>query len=352
MAPDTQLGVLKNGSVLVGKEITLNLAEGSVIAPKNLRDKDGWPVAIIPTPSGKQMITFVKSSTLKGDDINLILEGFKAFWDVRNNKSKAKPESLKAVQYFYEGAGSEYVPGSIPAFSILREYVNNYLAYLSGREYDPVSTKKGAVQFNITDKGELTLWSNQTGSKDQDLVYAKDLDMMERNKLEDRFRTGLVGVYYNTKVSEKGELGLNDPLKVKFVTYTNRQFKQTAPMTYNELQFDVLQTNIKGRPVQGDAKGEWIYFDNPTSTFTFVDLPMKEQQTSTEGTTKGQEALAAPSAEVVQTVTSNLGGIMDALSDFGDDITADMIDFPSISTKPSDASKAIDDADLKTTGCK
>jgi hypothetical protein len=277
MGPGTPLGIIRGGMIhmnKMGDKVDISDPEYmSFFDPE--KNMEGWVVAIIPTPTGGKMITYVAPSTLKDKHADLVLEAYKAFWSLKKQKGVYDTASteFKLVSAIYEANGSRFKQGYEVSFTQLKKYVNQNIAFLSGRPYENIN--KGASQLNITDEGQMSLWVSDTGEKARDSVFASNADELSQDNRQEMFKSGLSKVYYNTKLDS-----INVEGKRKFLSFSNGKVMVTEK-TYNEYQMDHLQTNLIGRPSDpADLNKEWIYFDNPLVTFTFVDLnkPMKNNK--------------------------------------------------------------------------
>ena len=95
---------------------------------------NGWPVAIIPTPTGKRLASLVTVPVLKDGHVDFILGSWRAFHnynvDVAAGKN-GKDSDLAIIQAVYKAYGIEFIDGETADFARLSKYVNDYITHHS-----------------------------------------------------------------------------------------------------------------------------------------------------------------------------------------------------------------------------
>ena len=276
--PSTKIGIIKNGSVYLNEDEVLGRSD--VIANfKDFSGKEGWPVVLIPTPTGKTLVSFVSVPTLVTEHQDFILTAWTAFHNVRNAKDMSTVKSdLAIVKAVYDAYDAPFDENVVPDFNVLRSYVNDYITYTSGETYNPL-LKEGTSQLNITEKGEITIWAVKDKNKETDLVIAATPREMVDKKKEAAFREKLPMLYYNVKTSTANSNGINSPAPMSFLSSTGGKLKVSTPVTYNQYMMSILETNIEpGRPVDPNkSNSELVHFANPVVTFkTISESTQKE----------------------------------------------------------------------------
>lgn len=271
--PDTKIGIIRGGSIYTDNDTLVTESEAMYDPAKIASGKEGWPVALINTPTGnKPLMTFLSVPKLRFEHQDFVVTAWKAFHNIKNAKDPvALKEDLNTVKAVYNAYGITYEPGTVIDFNILKNYVNDYITYTSSKnQYDSLK-KDGAGQLNITEKGELVAWVVKTREKSKDLAIAATVE--EFDKKSDEFYEKLSELYYNVKMSSESSNGINSSSKMKFLSSVGGKVKiSSSPLTYNEYIMNILETNLeKGRPsVAGDENSSYIYFANPVLTFDVV----------------------------------------------------------------------------------
>jgi hypothetical protein len=275
---NTKLGIIKGGAITLSNDTQLDLPEEQVISNFDYRGKEGWPVALLNTPTGRTLVTYVNVPKLNENFQNIIIDSWKAFHAVKANPNIAKnSDEFKIVGAIYEAYGTQLGENEQVDFNVLRGYINDYVTFLSGERYDPL--KEGKSQLSITPDGQISLWHVETKDINEDSVFADSIEELDR-KL-DVFKKKLSNVYHNVRLSSDTAVGINSPDIKSFLTYTNGKISVTNPQTYNEYVMGILETRIdKGTPVNPkDKNSELVYFANPVVTFDQieeVELPVEE----------------------------------------------------------------------------
>jgi hypothetical protein len=267
--PSTRLGIIRNGMVHLGNDV---VAENVITDPSIYNNREGRPVALITTPTGKSIVSLLTVPKLAPTHQELIVSAWSAFHAVKN---AADPASLKdqvaIVKAIYDTFDTPFEPGTIVDFNVLRNYINDYVTFTSSKQYNPL-LKPGTSQLNITEAGELIAWSVKDKSKDKDVVIAKN--PAEFAKKQDQMREKLSDLYYNAKTTTEFSQGINSESPMTFLSVVGGKLvKSPQPITYNEYMMNILETNIeKGRPVDSkDPNSPFVHFSNPVVTFDVVD---------------------------------------------------------------------------------
>lgn len=280
--PSTKIGIIKNGSVYLNDDEILDRSD--VIANfKDFSGKEGWPVVLIPTPTGKTLVSFVAVPTLVTEHQDFILTAWTAFHNVRNAKDVSTVKSdFAIVKAVYDAYDTPFDEGVVPDFNVLRSYINDYITFTSGKKYNPL-LKEGTSQLNITEKGEITIWAVKDKDKEADVVIAANpREMVNKNK-ETAFREKLPMLYYNVKTSTANSNGINSSAPMSFLSSIGGKLKVSTPVTYNQYMMSILETNIEpGRPVNpSKPNSELVHFANPVLTFKKIS-ESAEQETTEE----------------------------------------------------------------------
>ena len=268
--PSTKIGIIRNGMVHLGNDQVAD--PSNVITDSSiLNNREGRPVALITTPTGKSIVSLLTVPRLAPSHQELIVSAWNAFHAVKNSKDPATiTEQNAIVKAIYDTFDTPFEPGTIVDFNVLRNYINDYVTFASSKQYNPLA-KVGTSQLNITETGELIVWAVKDKSKDKDLVIVKN--PAEFSKKQDAIREKLSELYYNVKTSTEFSQGINSDAPMTFLSVVGGKLtKSPQPITYNEYIMNILETNIeKGRPVDPkDPSSPFVHFSNPVVTFDVV----------------------------------------------------------------------------------
>lgn len=335
--PSTKLGIVRNGMVHLGNDV---VADNLITDPSVFNNREGRPVALITTPTGKSIVSLLTVPKLAPSHQELIVSAWNAFHAVKNAKDvSALKDQVAIVKAVYDTFDTPFEPGTVVDFNVLRNYINDYVTFTSSKQYNPL-LKVGTSQLNITEEGELIVWGVKDKSKDKDVVIVKN--PAEFAKKQDTVREKLSDLYYNVKTTTEFSQGINSESPMVFLSVVGgKLIKSPQPMTYNEYMMNILETNIeKGRPVDPkDPNSPFVHFSNPVVTFDVVGNNAELLESLQE------EAPTAPSTEPA----SKEEGLLDLSLDFGDvaeDIgnIDDMIepDMKSIKTSLKELKKSCD----------
>jgi hypothetical protein len=285
MHPETGLGVIKNGSVYLDKSSAMDVPEEDILKTGSFDGKDGWPVAILHTPTGRKFVTYLNLPKLESKHSDLIVEGWKAFHELIDQHEGGKDFDKNSAEYklaqaIYKAYGSELSVNEKPSFKLLQRYVDDHITHLSSESYD--TSKEGKSAFNITDAGKIFSWAIDKGQKDRDketdkLVLNKPSELNTENSL--KLNDLLSKLYYTVKLSGEDangnyNHGLNSDKKKQFLSYEDGKLKMSKPRIYNDYMRDILETNLdKGVPVDPkDPNSPWNHFANPVTQFTRSEM--------------------------------------------------------------------------------
>ena len=308
--PSTKIGIIRNGMVHLGNDQVAD--PSNVITDSSiLNNREGRPVALITTPTGKSIVSLLTVPRLAPSHQELIVSAWNAFHAVKNSKDPATiTEQNAIVKAIYDTFDTPFEPGTIVDFNVLRNYINDYVTFASSKQYNPLA-KVGTSQLNITETGELIVWAVKDKSKEKDLVIVKN--PAEFSKKQDAIREKLSELYYNVKTSTEFSQGINSDAPMTFLSVVGGKLtKSPQPITYNEYIMNILETNIeKGRPVDPkDSSSPFVHFSNPVVTFDVVGDNSAALEDLQETETPVEPTNETPSKED--------GGLLDMSLDFGD----------------------------------
>ena len=268
--PSTKIGVIRNGMIHLGNDVVAD-PNNILTNPALFNNREGRPVALINTPTGKSIVSLLTVPKLAPTHQELIVSGWNAFHAVKNSKDPSTiKEQFDIVKAIYDTFDTPFEAGTIVDFNVLRNYVNDYVTFTSSKQYNPLA-KVGTSQLNITEAGELIVWSVKDKSKDKDVVIVKN--PAEFSKKQDSVREKLSDLYYNVKTTTEFSQGINSDVPMTFLSAVGGKLvKSKQPITYNEYMMNILETNIeKGRPVDPkDPSSPFVHFANPVVTFDVV----------------------------------------------------------------------------------
>lgn len=290
VSPATQLGIIKGGKVMTDFDVELDTE--NAFMPFSAKSEDGedvideqyngWPVMMIPTPTGQTLVSWVGVSKLKREHTTLMLEAWKAFHKLSADNKAGKEHNKSSKEYklvnaVYKALGTNLTVNEAPMFTVLKEYLNTYVTYMSGSPYDKIRTGYGLG--NIGNNGELIVWSVMSQDMSKDLVKLSDPSKLTK-ETEEQFYTIASNLYYNVKFTGENGQGINSKKKIGFLSVEDGKVKVTAPKTYNEYMFDNLYTNLEnGLPVdEKNPNSERVHFANPVVNFDFTGTEVKPEQ--------------------------------------------------------------------------
>lgn len=318
---DIQLGVIRKNEIFVNGTTSLLNEVGAnniIVNFDDLENKNGWPVVILSTPTGKKLISYVSIPTLEEKDQDLIIESWKAFKNMQDPAYKPSDFELDLVKNIHKQVNKEYVQGETISFDILQNYFNNYITFQSGRKLDP-TMKEGTSQMNITKDGSLFVWVRDNNDPQQVLEIKNVSDLEAKDAV---LRDKLSKLYYNVRLSENNFMGIgNEKIYSMIILERNadNSFKiKLKDMTYKQHLMDTLETNIdKGVPVdENNPQSPWVYFANPVVTYDLTNSTFSEN-------TKAAEKSISSTNENLNSTKSNLDLSVDTNSFERYDLSSD-----------------------------
>lgn len=306
VSPSTQLGIIRGGKVMT--DFDVELTDEDVFMPFSAKSEDGenviddqyngWPVMMIPTPTGQTLVSWVGVSKLKREHSTLMLEAWKAFHKLAadnqaGKEHKKSSKEYKLVNAVYNALGTSLMVNETPMFTVLKEYLNSYVTFMSGSPYNKIRTGYGLG--NIGNNGELIVWSVMSQDQNKDLLKLSDPSKLTK-ETEEQFYTIASNLYYNVKFTGENAEGLNSKKKIGFLSVEDGKVKVTAPKTYNEYMFDNLYTNLEnGLPVdEKNPNSERVHFANPVVNFDFTGTEVKPEQKAQPATEVVEEPAQEP----------------------------------------------------------
>jgi hypothetical protein len=278
---DIQLGVIRKNEIFVNGTTSLLNEVGTnniIVNFDDIENKNGWPVVILSTPTGKKLISYVSIPTLEEKDQDLIIEGWKAFKNMQDPAYKPSDFELDLVKNIYKQMDEQYLPNQVLKFDILQNYFNNYITFQSGRKLDP-TMKEGTSQMNITKDGSLFVWVRDNNDPQQVLEIKNVSDLETKDAV---LRDKLSKLYYNVRLSENNSMGIGNEKIYSMITLernADNSFKiKLKDMTYKQHLMNTLETNIdKGVPVdENNPQSPWVYFANPVVTYDLTNTTLAE----------------------------------------------------------------------------
>ena len=83
---------------------------------------------LIPTPTGKTLVSFVSVPKLVTEHQDFILTAWTAFHNVKNAKDMSTVKSdLAIVKAVYDAYDTPFTEDVIPDFNVLKNYINDYI---------------------------------------------------------------------------------------------------------------------------------------------------------------------------------------------------------------------------------
>jgi hypothetical protein len=278
---DIQLGVIRKNEIFVNGTTSLLNEVGAnniIVNFDDIENKNGWPVVILSTPTGKKLISYVSIPTLEEKDQDLIIESWKAFKNMQDPAYKPSDFELDLVKNIYKQMDEQYLPNQVLKFDILQNYFNNYITFQSGRKLDP-TMKEGTSQMNITKDGNLFVWVRDNNDPQQ-VLEIKNVSELETKDAV--LRDKLSKLYYNVRLSENNSMGIGNEKTYSMITLernADNSFKiKLKDMTYKQHLMNTLETNIdKGVPVdENNPQSPWVYFANPVVTYDLTNTTLAE----------------------------------------------------------------------------
>ena len=331
-ANDIQMGVIRNGNIQVSgtRSLSDEVGEESIIINiDELENKDGWPVVILPTPTGKRLVSYVSIPKLEEKDQDLVIESWKAFQKMQDDNYTPTKYELDLVKAIYSQLNVEYIDGEKPSFNILKDYFNSYITFQSGRRLDP-TMNQGTSQMNITAEGGLFIWVRDNNDPEQVLEIKNVADLEKKDAV---LRDKLSKLYYNVRLSENNSMGIGNQNTYSMITLernADNSFRiKLNDMTYKQHLMNTLETNIdKGVPVdEKNPKSPWVYFANPVVTYDLSNSSTleagKKEAAAVEEITISEKTESV-AAELGLDLSLNTDSFKTSVAEFSDDELRDM----------------------------
>ena len=276
--PGIHIGIVQN-SVIEGIPRNILTADNTISNDDFRKDKskEGWTVVLIPTPTGKFLVSYLNVPKVEPEHSNLIIKAWKAFHNVIDGTSDEKSADFKLVNgivktYVKEGL----VEGEKPTFTYLQRYIDDHITHTSSTPYQSDESGQKSA-FNIGSKGELYAWAHMpitdgtVRSKANDQINAGNVNALTPEK-EAKLQEILSKLYYTVKLNNtntKSE-GLESKKVNQFLSIDEKgNVNYSKPMTYKEYVSGILESNVApGVPVdKNNPDGQRNYFANPVIEF-------------------------------------------------------------------------------------
>ena len=274
LSKNTRIAIIKQGRVHVtDKHFETDLYIPEIITQGK---SSGWPVAIIPTPSGKSLASLVTVPQLKPERLDFILGAWTAFHTYNTTTAKsqqATKKDLDIIKAVYKAYDIEFIDGETADFKTLSNYINDYVTHTSSVQYNPMLQGKG--HFNITPKGLLSVWKVNTGDKKKDSVVIGNLTEISEEKIN-KFYDIAANLRQSIRFGTEQSAGVgNDKMMtVLSVDPDTGVLTESKPMTYNDYMLQTLETTLEeGRPYDENntEADELVHFANPVVVFGKID---------------------------------------------------------------------------------
>ena len=307
LSKNTRIGIVKQGKV----HFTEKFSDPDLIMPSILTSgqASGWPVAIIPTPTGKSLASLVTVPVLKKEQLDFILGAWTSFHTYNNaviKGEKTAKKDLAVIEAVYKAYGIEFIDGETADFKTLGKYINDYNTYTSSEMYSPM--KQGKAHFNITPKGLISVWQVNTGDKKKDSVIMGNINELSQEKI-DKFYDIAANLRQSVRFGTADSAGIgNDKLMTTLtIDPESGALSESKPMTYNDFMLDTLETTLEeGRPYDENniERDELIHFSNPVVVFGKIDSSSPAEGTKPSEAPKAP-APVAPTEVVTQKPSAN-----------------------------------------------
>lgn len=308
LSKNTRIAIIKQGRVHVtDKHFEADLYIPDIITQGK---SSGWPVAIIPTPTGKSLASLVTVPRLKSEQLDFILGAWTAFHTYNEATTKGQnsaKKDLDIIKAVYKAYDIEFIDGESADFRTLSNYINDYITHTSSVPYNPMLQGKG--HFNITPKGLLSVWKVTSGNKKDDSIIIGNLSEISEEKIN-KFYDIAADLRQSIRFGTDKSAGVGNDrmMTILSVDPDNGTLKESKPMTYNDFMLQTLETTLEeGRPYDENntEADELVHFANPVVVFGKID-----SQAPSAGT-KPTEAPKAPApvTPVEPTVITPANGV-------------------------------------------
>jgi hypothetical protein len=265
-------GIVRNGTLQVDYNIESDKIEMSNNFKKNIENYEGSSFLLVPTGTGTYFPVFIKLPKLDNGQSSFILESWKAFTGIENNK-----ELVNAV---YKSLGKEEPQGK-PDIEILKQYINQYLTMLNSDPLSKIGNGQdvpiGAARLNITSEGTLYLQVNNNdgyfkGRYDKsNLPPSNILELMGNLSTTIKF----------TNPMNKNILGINSILPFDMLSMKDGKLL-IEKMTYNQYIMSRVGTHLEKGTNSKNEFNDWVYFANPVIKVNYTEPVFEEPAVSNE----------------------------------------------------------------------
>ena len=259
-------GIVRNGTLQVDYNIESDKIEMSNNFKKNIENYEGSSFLLVPTGTGTYFPVFIKLPKLDNGQSSFILESWKAFTGIENNK-----ELVNAV---YKSLGKEEPQGK-PDIEILKQYINQYLTMLNS---DPLSkigngqdVPVGAARLNITSEGTLYL---QVNNKDGYFKGRYDKSNLPPSNILELMGNLSTTIKF-TNPMNKNILGINNTLPFDMLSMKDGKLL-IEKMTYNQYIMSRVGTHLEKGTNSKNEFNDWVYFANPVIKVNYTEPVFEE----------------------------------------------------------------------------
>jgi hypothetical protein len=265
-------GIVRNGTLQVDYNIESDKIEMSNNFKKNIENYEGSSFLLVPTGTGTYFPVFIKLPKLDNGQSLFILESWKAFTGIENNK-----ELVNAV---YKSLGKEEPQGK-PDIEILKQYINQYLTMLNSDPLSKIGNGQdvpiGAARLNITSEGTLYL---QVNNKDGYFKERYDKSNLPPSNILELMGNLSTTIKF-TNPMNKNILGINSILPFDMLSMKDGKLL-IEKMTYNQYIMSRVGTHLEKGTNSKNEFNDWVYFANPVIKVNYTEPVFEEPAVSNE----------------------------------------------------------------------
>jgi hypothetical protein len=265
-------GIVRNGTLQVDYNIESDKIEMSNNFKKNIENYEGSSFLLVPTGTGTYFPVFIKLPKLDNGQSSFILESWKAFTGIENNK-----ELVNAV---YKSLGKEEPQGK-PDIEILKQYINQYLTMLNSDPLSKIGNGQdvpiGAARLNITSEGTLYL---QVNNKDGYFKGRYDKSNLPPSNILELMGNLSTTIKF-TNPMNKNILGINNTLPFDMLSMKDGKLL-IEKMTYNQYIMSRVGTHLEKGTNSKNEFNDWVYFANPVIKVNYTEPVFEEPAVSNE----------------------------------------------------------------------
>ena len=265
-------GIVRNGTLQVDYNIESDKIEMSNNFKKNIENYEGSSFLLVPTGTGTYFPVFIKLPKLDNGQSSFILESWKAFTGIENNK-----ELVNAV---YKSLGKEEPQGK-PDIEILKQYINQYLTMLNSDPLSKIGNGQdvpiGAARLNITSEGTLYL---QVNNKDGYFKGRYDKSNLPPSNILELMGNLSTTIKF-TNPMNKNILGINSILPFDMLSIKDGKLL-IEKMTYNQYIMSRVGTHLEKGTNSKNEFNDWVYFANPVIKVNYTEPVFEEPAISNE----------------------------------------------------------------------